>query len=467
MKVLFIYHFEFHEPLGIMQLSAFLKQHGHACYFIDLALQKDYAAEIKKICPDIIAYSLTTGTHSFYQMFNRRLKKQMDFVSVFGGPHATFFPEFIDEDGVDVVCIGEGEYPLLELADALEGGRDYTAIANLWVKRKSDIHRNEVRPLIGNLDTLPFADRELVNKYAHYRKMHGRIMLSGRGCPYSCAYCFNESYRQLYKGKGAVVRKRSVENVILELKAVLEKYRPWRFKFVDDIFILDTQWCLEFCARYAKEVRIPFFIHTRLNLLTEEVVSGLQRAGCMSMMFAIESGNDYIRNKVLQRNMSEAQIVQGARLLRQYGIKAQSNNMVGIPDETLEMAFETIRLNIRCKPDYAWCSLLRPFPRTRIWQYCKDKNYLGTQEAGETFYRKSTLRILKRRQFENLHHLFSLMVAFPVLLRFARPLINLPLGRAYYFIWHAHRLWCYVFKIRHLDISDLFIREEKQARYAN
>lgn len=111
MKTLFIYKNEFVEPMGLMYVSSFLKKHGHDCDFIDTRFEKNLIKEVQKISPDIIAYSITTGRHKFFQKLNQELKKRFKFFSLFGGPHCTFFPEFIYEEGVDAICKGEGELP--------------------------------------------------------------------------------------------------------------------------------------------------------------------------------------------------------------------------------------------------------------------------------------------------------------------------------------------------------------------
>lgn len=441
-----------------MALAAFLKQAGFKCDFIDLAFQKDYLKEIQGIRPDIIAYSVTTGKHVFYQRINLELKKKIIFFAVFGGPHATFFPEFVQAEGVDAVCRGEGEYPLLELAQALATDTDYRGILNLWVKHNGQIYRNPVRPLIEDLDRLPFVDRQILNKYDHYKKLRRRMVLSGRGCPYHCSYCFNHAFNKLYEGKGIIIRKRSVNNLIKELKDIQVEYLPRRFQFIDDTFILDAQWCLDFSARYQEQVHLPFIAYTRVNLVTEEIIGSLKRAGCITILYAIESGNDYIRNKVLKRDISKKQIIDAVALYKKYRLKTYAQNMVGIPDETLEMALETLSLNLRCKPDYAWCSIFQPYPATDLWAYCQDQGYLTPEAIEESYYRKSILKIKNKMEIENLHHLFSITVAFPLLLPLTRRLIRLPFNRFYLFIWHVHRLWCYFFKVKWIDLSEIFIR---------
>ncbi len=460
--VLFIYKYEYLEPLGIMSLAAFLQANGHRCEFIDLAFEKDLPKEVRKINPDIIAYSITTGCHSYYQKMNLELKKEFRFLSIFGGPHATFFPDFIQEEGVDAICRGEGEGAILDLANALDGGQGIHSIANLWVKSDGQIHKNPLRPLISDLNTLPFVSRDLVNKYDHYRKLHRRMILTGRGCPYRCTYCFNHAYHDLYKGNGRIVRKRSVEHVLRELRKVRENDAPRRFQFVDDTFILDHNWCFEFCERYKTEIGLPFIVYTRVNLINEEIVRRLKEAGCVTILYAIESGNDCIRNQILKRNVSREQILSAAQLFRKYGLKTYAQNMLGLPDENMESAMDTIDLNIACKPDYAWCSIFQPYPATDLWQYCKEKQYLTDEPIEASFYKKSVLDIPHRRYVARLHHLFPLAVSTPIIKRYLPVLVKLPLTSLYFAIWHLHRAYAYFFRVNWIDWSELFIRERKR-----
>lgn len=459
--VLFIYKYEYLEPLGIMSLAAFLKAHGHRCEFIDIAFDKNLLDQVKKIDPTIIAYSITTGCHAFYQKLNLELKSKFNFLSIFGGPHATFFPDFIQEEGVDVICRGEGEGPFLDLADALTKGQSIDAIANLWIKSNGSIRKNALRPLISDLNSLPFVSRELVNKYEHYRKLHRRMILTGRGCPYRCTYCFNHAYHDLYKGQGRIVRKRSVDHVLRELRVVLDQDAPRRFQFVDDTFILERDWCFEFCARYRKEIGLPFIVYTRVNLIDEEIVRELKTAGCITILYAIESGNDYIRNQVLKRNVSREQILNAARLFKKYGLKTYAQNMLGLPDENMDSAMDTLNLNVACKPDYSWCSIFQPYPMTDLWRYCQEKGYLTGESIEASFYKKSVLRIPHRKYIARLHHLFPLAVASPIVRRLLRFLVKLPLTSLYYVIWHVHRAYAYFFKVNWIDWSELFIREKK------
>jgi len=461
MKVLFIYKYEFVEPVGMLSLSAYMKKEGHEVHFIDLHFTKDYMKEVKEIMPDVIAYSITTGKQKFYLKLNNDLKKHFKFFALFGGPHCTFFPEFISEKGVDAICKGEGELAVGELLKKLGNKEDITNIHNIDVKIDGHIHRNPLRNKVEDLDTLPFPDRELTSRYASYRKAHVRYILTGRGCPYNCTYCFNHSYNKLYAGKGKMLRQRSVDNVIGELKQIKKNNAPRRFQFVDDTFILDKKWVIEFCKRYRKEIKLPFICYARVNLINEDIIKALSHAGCITLLFAIESGNEQIRNTVLKRNISEEQIVNAATLCNKYKIRLFTQNMVGLPDETLENVWETIRLNIKCKPKYAWASIFQPYPRTELCDYSIKKGYYkGNVDAlGESYFKGSVMKLKDIKKIERLHHLFPIAVSYPFLIPLIKVMIKFPFNGLYHIMWNAHRAYSYFFKVKLIDFSEMFIKD--------
>ncbi|MBC8414064.1 radical SAM protein [bacterium] len=460
MKVLFLAKFEYYEPLGMMCLSSFLKQHGVECFYKDIKFEKDLPGEIRKIGPDIIAYSITTGQSKFYQKLNLELKKQFKFLSIFGGPHCTFFPELINGEGVDIVCRGEGEYPMLELVQKLESGSDITGISNLWVKVDGKVYKNELMDLIEDLDSLPFPDRGMLDEYNHFRKMPRKTVMTGRGCPYKCTYCFNHAYNKMYKGKGKIVRKRSVDNVMKELQQLKGDYRVNRFQFWDDTFNIDRDWTMEFCEKYGRDVKGPFSVTPRVNLIDEEMGKALKDAGCTTIGTSLESGNEFMRNQVLKRNISEKQTVDACDLFNKYGLHILMGNMLGLPGETIDMAFETMELNIKCKPTYSWVSIFQPFPTTELSDYAIEKGYYsGNFEALDgSFFGRSALNMKDISEIERLHLLFSVGVAFPSLIPLIKKAIKFPFNSLYRLIFTLHKSWCYFTKLKYIEFSEMFIR---------
>ena len=222
-NILFLQNLPF-EYMGPMYISALLKKHGHRCRLIIVSEHKDYLDEIREYDPDIIAFSTMTGPHKWVLETAEKVKTIVDKPVILGGAHPTFFPEIINDPSVDIVCMGEGEYAALELADKIDKGEDISGIKNLWIKKEGKIIRNELRPLIRDLDELPFPDRTLYDDCAILRSVPAMKFLTGRGCPYRCSFCFNHKFNEMYRGLGGVVRKRGADSLISEIKETSQKY---------------------------------------------------------------------------------------------------------------------------------------------------------------------------------------------------------------------------------------------------
>ncbi len=422
------------EPLGLLQLSAVLKRAGHEVRLAPERL-RTAAAAVAEFEPDIVGYSVVTIEQRRAAELNRELKKAGKFLSVFGGPHVTFFPQFIEKEGVDVVCRGEGEGAILDLAHALDDGGDIREIANLWVKTPhGEIHRNAVRPLVDNLDSLPVPDRDafytLFDRPAHFGV--ARFMAS-RGCPYNCTYCFNESYFDLYAKKGRRVRWRSPEHLVAEIADTHRKYPLQTVAFGDDCFPNDESWLAEFGARYGREVGVPFVVNQRAERLTQAACALLREAGCHAVLLGIESGNERLRREMLRRHMTNDEIRTACRLLRESGIKYLTNNLVGIPEETVETALETLDLNLELRPIHASVYFFQPFPQTELCKIAVARGlYDGSvDECGD--YRKSgkTWKIPNKKKLIRLRSLMGPVVLVPFLRPLVPLLAHLPLNAVY------------------------------------
>ena len=461
MHLLFIVKAVDNEPQGILLISSVLKQAGHQVSLV-VATEEDPVQAALRLRPDVVAYTVYTGPHTWYLDVNRRIRAQLPGVfSIFGGPHPTFFPELIEQDGVDGVCIGEGEYATLDLMNALErDGKDSTepglrltdpAIPNWWFKINGEIVRNGLRPLLTGeeLDALPFADRELLYA-AHGQSRRTKIkpFITGRGCPYDCAFCFNKAYSDLYGGHGRRYRRRSPDNVIRELKAVTSQHDVRFVLFMDDTFILQDKWLNEFMSRYKAEITrnggpVPFWCQVRANLVTDDKMALFKDSGCESVSFGIEAGNDRLRNVILNRNMSREEILGAAEILRKHDIAFMTNNMLGLPTGDLGTDFETLELNAQCRPAYANVFLFQPYPKTALGEWAYQHGWMrGTFDDLSGSVSDDTVINFgseqEKRQIENLQKLFALGVEFPWLLPLIRWLIRLPSNQLF---WLIYKLW--------------------------
>ena len=446
MKVLFV-QLRFESNMAVMCLSSFLKSKGHQTDVIIIEGENDYIQKIKEeITPDVIAYSATTVDIKKLVAVNKRLKENFDFFSIFGGPHPTFFPELIEEDPfIDAICIGEGEYALLELLNKLEKNQEIESIKNLYVRKNGQIIKNSLNPLIENLDSLPPLDKEIYSKYYSnpYLLENAPIrFIASRGCPYNCTYCFNHKFFELYGVSGKRVRKRSVDSLIQEIKEVKKKFDIPMVSFVDDIFCFPKEWMREFADKYKKEIDLPYSVNTRPNTIDDEIASLLQKSGCYYVTFSIETGDDFLRNKVLNRNISDSEIEKAANLLHKYKIPFSTGNMLGVPGETMDTLMKTLEINRKCKPHYAWASLFQPFPKLNLTSYAIENGYFdgNFRKIGEDQFTDSILTLDRKKEIVRFHKFFALMVRYPRITPVVRSLIKLPLNRFYNWIFKKYKI---------------------------
>ena len=413
---------EYFPPMGIMQISATAKMKGHAST-VGILSREDVVEKIKREKPDAVAYSGSTGEHKYYFEFNQKVKALFpEIKTIMGGPHATFFPERTLQDaGLDAVCIGEGDYSFPEFLDKIDKGMDFSGLENIM----SSCERPKLKPLVQNLDGLPFPDRDLF--YANGESGDNPIkhFFVSRGCPYNCTYCFNEPFREMYRGQ-KYSRKRSVDNVIEEIAKVREKW-PLKFiKFYDDVFTLRAdEWLEEFNQKYTKEVGLPYFCLVRADTVTEDMANLLQKSGCKAVSMSIESANERIRREILNRRMTNEQLKNAYKLIGERGITIQSNNILGLPTSTIEDDIATVDFNIECGPKQgvvvmAEFGTAHPYPGTALGQYCeKNKFYSKDRKFDDmhmSYHDASPLDCFsdeEKKMQKNLTMLGTIAVRFP------------------------------------------------------
>jgi len=448
MKIVFIIKgVENAESIGIMYICSLLKKHGHItnCFCTEGA---DLYKLMEDIRPDIIGYSICTGFQDYYQKLNLSLKERFSFISIFGGPHPTFFPNFIEEKGVDIICRGEGEYAILELCNSMVKGEDITNIENLWLKINGQIFRNKLRPLISNLDKLPWPDRESSYSIDPTFKDYGvKSFVSTRGCPFECSYCFNGSFKDIYGISWNKCRRRSPLDLVNEIYEVKNTSCLKFVQFRCSIFPWSTEWLKEFSRYYKEKIGLPFYCHVRADLLNEENVKLMAIAGCVSVNMGIECGDEIYRNTVLNRTVTNQQIEYACRILHSNGIKILADNMVCLPGGSFELDIETFEFNRKCKIDYPLTTILQPYPGTKIEKYCIDNGYYDGDHSKlyYNYYNISPLKfntLKEKRMMENFHKLFAFVSEYPILINLIKRLCILPSNIFFLTIFKLWYAWC-------------------------
>jgi radical SAM superfamily enzyme YgiQ (UPF0313 family) len=428
---------------GIMSIAALLSRHGFESEVVP-AVDADVMTCLRSHPRAVLAYSTPTPYARHHLDLNLRIKKAFPHVmSVFGGPHATFFPEMIEEPGVNGVCIGEGEYAMLDFMRRYAEEGSLIDIPNWWFRDAGGVHRNEVRPLLQDLDELPLPDHAIFRK-SMSPSVKQAVVMTSRGCPGQCTYCFNHAFRRLYTGKGTMIRRRSVGHVMEELRQV--KAMGYRvIRFLDDVFILSPEWIAEFAEAYRREIGLPFTCLGRAEFVKPEVCRMLKGAGCYRMLLGIEAGNDHVRQEIMKRSMTKETLIRAAQAIRDAGLKLTTANILGVPGSSFKADWETLELNLKCKPQYASVSLLQAYPRTEIYDIARAKGMLWDEHvaAAEESYGFGLASGLKfsdeaeKRKIENLHKFFPWAVWFPRLIPLIRLLIRLPPNKFYNMIYFA------------------------------
>lgn len=443
-KVLFLQPLWF-EFEGIMALSAALKQAGHET---DVAIgkPKKLVKYVKTHPADIIGFPITTARRSFMMETSKLLRENGTTAMIIAGGHdATFFPEIIGYPYIDIICRGEGDDAIVELANALRDNKDYTKIKNLWVKKDGKTYKNDIRPF-KDPDKKLFEDRDLYRKYSFFRDIEFAQVMVGRGCPNVCSYCFNHKYREMYaKHKQPYCALRSVNKVIDELLILKNKYHYKNIFFNDSTLMWNKKWLLDFLKAYTEKIDLPFTINLCVNEIDEDLAKALaDTKRCYLVRFGMETGNEMFRLKVLRKPNTNEQYIKATTLLRKYNIRYSMAFMLGLPGETIENSYETLDFAVKIsgKNSVRAVNIFKPFPRLDITEYGikigqYDPKYIGSNLIGQhdmNFYDcfrtdKEGRKILKLSRWSHIY------MNFPRLRPLVKQMIRLPDNVLYRLLW--------------------------------
>jgi radical SAM superfamily enzyme YgiQ (UPF0313 family) len=347
------------DAIGLRYLKSLLKNRGFdvsLIFFKELHLEADLMMAptekecnllvdvLRKTTPDVVGISLRSSYFKIACSITERVRKELSVPVIWGGTHPTIAPEESIQVA-DMVCIGEGEYPLLELAHRISASQDHSNIQNLWTRRNGRIIRNQVRPLIGDLDALPFPyygdensyfiEDGRLNEVDPGLQTYNLNIMASRGCPYHCSYCCNSVFNDIYKGKGPRIRRRSVENVMEEIFALKNDFPNLRrIDFIDEVFAWDKKWTAGFTECYKKEVRLPFQCAQHPNMVDRDILVMLKDAGLERVEIGVQSGSERIRNEFFERPVSNHKLLRASQVLKEMRIVPFYDFIVDNPFET-------------------------------------------------------------------------------------------------------------------------------------
>ncbi len=388
------------EHLGIEALSAWVRQAGHEPTLVYearpfssgtgtdsklLARLLDPKAEetaerIAATRPDVVAFSSYSVTHRWAVDVARAVKRRCEVPIVFGGQHVSASPErVIREPSIDAVVEGEGEGALLDLVECAERGRfGRTDIANCTFKGDGGPVRNPVRPLLADLDALPWADKQ--GFYGAVPAFEREFyVVSRRGCPFRCSFCEYSTFPRQYPGEKPV-RRRSVEHLIAELAFWKARGRVRKVFFWDAIFTLDPKWMEEFAHAYRREIGIPFECYTHPQTMSRDMAHWLAEAGCIMVRVGVQSVNSDTLAAVNRKGDRE-KVTQTLASLAEFDVPYSVDHIIGLPGEGAADQLDALRFYVEAQPKRIVTHWMTYFPGTTALDHARERGLLDDADV--------------------------------------------------------------------------------------
>lgn len=403
---------------GIGYLSSVLKNNGFSTGLVIVRSRKDYKKVLAAALehrPAVVGFSSVSSQFVFVSELAKMIKKVHDCIVVCGGVHPTIFPDcLISVPYFDGIFIGESEHSFTDFVSKVTRGDRYKDVNNFCYADTSKLVKNRLSSRLENLEMLPFPDRDIYEYQSVIDENDGMAtIMTSRGCPFRCTYCSNLAIAHIYGKEKNSIRHNSVENSIREIDMLKSKYKFDRLWIIDDLFTLDRQWLGEFLLQYRKNFQIPFICQIRPNVCSRDILRELKDAGCVRILVAIESANDHIRNSVMKRGVTKAQLENSFEWAKEIGLETLSANIIGTPGETEETILETINFNKRMNPTVVGVNIFSPYEGTELGDYCREKGLLRKTNARSFFDRRQprlALPTITDRKLVSLYDRFQYLV---------------------------------------------------------
>jgi len=370
---------------GIAFLVGSLRKNSHFVSFHHITSpESTEQVVLQTLCnePDVVGFSLCHNQSYLAEQYVRAIRKVRENIFLIaGGIFPTTDPnEAFKHLDVDAVAIGEAEYNLVNLMNAIPQGREavYQTEGFYFRIPNGEVVKRKIPPLNPDLSKLPWPDYSIFDVNRVLKESGGWLtMILSRGCPFNCTYCCNSVLMNLYPDSKDYFRRPSVEHAIRLIKHNLTYAIGVKgISFDDDLLCQDKKWFLDFSRLYNHEIGLPYTMNARIETLNEDIIHALKNSGCRIVNVGVESGNEWVRKNLLNRNYSNTQMEAAFSSLRAAGILTSSYNMIGLPFETRDQMLDTLRINKKLRPYRGACFYFFPYPKTRLYEICREFHLL-------------------------------------------------------------------------------------------
>src|SRR3989338_5379420 len=366
-----------HPTIILAYATAVCREAGHKVDLIDApALELDEERTLERIVkfgPELVVMLTSTASVISDGKIAKKIAGATGAKTIAVGVHASSVPEDTLQKGFDIVARGEYDYTIRDLANGIAPNK----ILGISYKKGSKIIHNKLRPLIKDLDEIPFPARDLLPNEKYYSALYKNpftFIDAGRGCPMQCIFC---AMPQVMFGRA--YRMRSPEKVVAELKHIRQNFPKLRsVLFNDDTLTVNKANAMKLCDLIIKEkINLPWACYSRVDTIDEELAHKMKEAGCFLVKIGFESGNDELLKSMKKGpNATTAQARKAARIFEDAGIQVHGTFVFGMPGETKETIAKTIEFAKELDIDFVQFSVAQPYPGTEFYEYLKKRNLL-------------------------------------------------------------------------------------------
>ena len=419
-------------------------------------LVRDFRRNVIKYSPGLVGFSTLEMAYDQGLVLANGIK-DMDIPIIFGGAYPTSSPRIVlKEPAIDMICEGEGEIMLPELATALEQGKEIRGIYNLTVKSEGTIYQSGVKVELEDLATgddicgektglrrrqtnmeheLLSPDYTIYDDRRFFKKMGGKVWRTAafelsRGCPFKCTFCCTPMQRHQHNaalenrvkilGLDELIekkldphhREKPITKAMEEIKRARDEFGVNFIYFTDESFLsMSSRRFEEFIENYEK-IKLPFFIESRVETVKSGYASALESVGCTGVAMGIESGSPELRRTLLRRLMSDDALIRGFKEFEKTNVRSSANNIIGFPGESRIDIMKTVEINRKINPDSIVVNSFRPYSGTELRNVCIEKGLIPREERAEDnrTYEFFSNGVLSSQELEGIRRAFPLYV---------------------------------------------------------
>ena len=386
-------------PTDLMYLAAMSEKAGLIAKIEDYSQGGDFVRDLKEFRPDYLLVNVATPTLQSDLDAIKKAKEILPEITTIakGAAFLTLSNQVMQDcSELDLIIFKEAEETLFEILQQ----KPKSEILGLYYRENGEIKFTGERPYIENLDEIPFPARHLVDNTIYRRPDNNKVQAVikvSRGCPFHCFFCLATPV------SGAKVRKRSIENIIAEIKECVEKYNIDNFVFWSDIFNIDKDWTMNLCqAIIDSGLKITWSANTRADTADYEMAKMMYKSGCRLVSIGVESGSQYMLDKI-GKKIKLDDVRRTVNLFKKAKIRIYNYFVIGLPFETEETAEETIKFAIELDSDFISFYTATPLPGSRFYEYAKEHNLFDKETSFENAYyypAVNTHSLTKDRVFE-------------------------------------------------------------------